>query len=199
LALGLSGCAGGDRPDPETLLDQAFSRSSLLAGGVGPTTVEVASLGFRDRVLEAREVAVAASTHRELLEALASSASSDGAAIGLVSLASDLETGERGEVNGVEAWPVSGTIETGDLLEALREADGAGLGQDLGVGGRDSLERTLRGVGFEAWISTDTEALERLDLTVELDDPGNALPPSRIRFRLDATRDAARVEDNGVQ
>jgi hypothetical protein len=57
----------------------------------------------------------------------------------------------------------------------------------------------LRGVGFEAWISTDTEALERLDLTVELDDPGNALPPSRIRFRLDATRDAARVEDNGVQ
>jgi hypothetical protein len=42
-------------------------------------------------------------------------------------------------------------------------------------------------------------ALDGLDLTVELDDPGNALPPSRIRFRLDATRDAARVEDNGVQ
>lgn len=196
LALLPAGCSDGDRPDPEALLDRAFSRSSLLAGEPGPTTVEVASLGFRDRVLQVREVPVTAGTRREILEALASGPSSEGAALGLVSLAGDLETGERGEVAGVESYPVSGTIETGALLRALEEGGGTGVEDDLGIGGPDPLGETLEGVEFTAWVAERSGDLERLDLVVELDDPGNALPPSRLRFRLDDPVDAAGVEDN---
>lgn len=190
LALIASGCSGGERPDPGKLLDRAFARDSLLSGGVGPTTVEVASLGYEDRVLEVREVPVAPSTHREILEALASGPGSEGAAIGLVSLARDLDTGAQGEVDGVEVWPVSGRIETDDLLEALEQGGGSGVGRDLGLGGEESLRQSLAGVDFTASVSDQGEDLIRLDLTIALDDPGNSLPPTRIRFRLDTARPA---------
>lgn len=157
----------------------------------------MSSLGFRDRILQARTVPVPAATRREILEALASGPSSEGAALGLVSLAGNLETGERGEVAGVEAYPVSGTIETGALIRALEKGGAVRVEDDFGIGGPDSLRETLEGVGFTAWVAAGSGELERLDLVVALDDPGNSLPPSRLRFRLDEPVDAARVEDNG--
>lgn len=180
-----AGCVGSDPPDPRTLLDSAFAREALTRGPVGPASVEVANLGFGDRVLEARIVPVTAPTHRRLLEVLASDRSGEGAATGLASLADDLETGKGGEVSGVEVYPVRGTIETGDLIAALEEGGGSQVGEDLGVGGVASLRKGLRSVEFTAWVSKAGSRLERLDLTIALDDPGNALPPSRIRFRLD--------------
>ena len=195
LVLIASACSGEVRPEPEDLLDRAFSRISLSPADAGPTAVEVASLGFRDRVLEAREVPVSARTHREILDALSSGPGSEGAAIGIVSVARDLETGARGEVAGVESWPVSGTIETGDLLEALARGGGEVAGE-LGVGGIEVLGESLVGVAFTAWVSAGEDRLERLDLVVELDDPGNALPPSRLRFRLDEASSAAERQDN---
>ena len=147
--------------------------------------MEVANLGFGGRVLEARIVPVATSTHREILRTLSSGPSGEGATTGLVSLAEDLETGRGGEVGGVEAYPVNGTIETEDLVEAVEGDNGGDVGRDLGVGDLQALRKELRSVEFTAWVSKVEERLERLDLILALDDPGNALPPSRIRFRLD--------------
>ena len=179
-----AGCSGDEPPDPRTLVDRAFARDSLLEGPIGPTSVEVANLGFGGRPLEVRSVPVDAPTHREILRLLSSGSSGEGAATGLVSLAGDLETGEGGEVGGIEAYLVSGTIETADLVGAL-EGGGGEVGEELGVDDLESLREGLQSVGFTAWISKREQRLERLDLILTLDDPGNALPPSRIRFRLD--------------
>lgn len=184
VALLVAGCSGEEFPDPRGLVDRAFAREALLDGPVGPASVEVANLGFGDRILEARIVPVDAPTHREILRLLSSDSSGEGAATGLVSLAGGLETGEGGEVGGVEAYPVSGMIETGDLVDAV-EGAGADVGEDLGVEDVKSLRQGLESVEFTAWVSKDEEKLERLDLVLALDDPGNSLPPSRIRFRLD--------------
>ena len=142
-------------------------------------------------MLDARQVPVSAGTHREILDALASGSSSEGAAIGLISLADDLKTGDPAEVAGVEAWPVSGTIESDDLLDAVSEG-GGDVTDELGLGDREALGDGggLVGVGFTAWVSVGEERLERLDVVIELDDPENALPPSRLRFRLDTDLDA---------
>lgn len=189
--LPLAGCGGGSGPDPQQVLETALSRESLLSPPVGEAEVEVASLGFEDRVLESRLLAIDRDTNESLREALAGSAtdpSSDGGDPGLTGLIDDLSAEDSGELDGVEVDRVSGSIDVDRLLERIRplaEQPGAGESESIpGVGELDQLEDTLVAAGFELFAAEADGSLERFDLILSLDDPANALPPSRIRFSL---------------
>ncbi len=189
--LPLAGCGGGSDPDPRQVLDTALSRESLLSPPIGDAEVEVASLGFEDRVLESRLLAIDRDTNESLREALAGSAtdaSGQGGDPGLGGLIEDLSAGDSGEIDGVEVDRVSGSIAVDRLLGQIRpltEQPGAGESESIpGVGELDQLENTLVGAEFELFASEDDGSLERFDLILSLDDAENALPPSRIRFSL---------------
>ena len=189
--LPLTGCGGGSDPDPRQVLETALSRESLLSPPIGDAEVEVASLGFEDRVLESRLLAIDRDTNESLRDALAGSAtdtSGEGGAPGLAGLIEDLSAGDSGEIDGVGVDRVSGSIAVDRLLNQVRpltEQPGAGESESIpGVGELDQLEDTLVAAEFDLFAAEDDGSLERFDLTLSLDDPGNALPPSRIRFSL---------------
>lgn len=183
----LVGCSGSETVDPEQVVRTALERKALLDRPVGPTEVEVASLGFNDAVLNRRQVAIDADTHRDVLRALAG-VPGDRGEPGLVGLARDLEFGEAdggaalaGDGEGLDA--VTGRIEAGDLVAALRRSGAEGSGLEA-VGG---VDRNLIRADFALYTLGPDRDFRGLDLILVQDDPGNALPPSRIRFRLAAT------------
>lgn len=190
----LSGCGSGSDPDPQQVLDTALSRQSLLAPPVATAEVEVASLGFEDAVLDRRLLAIDADTNRIVREALAGSATGNGGERddpGLAGLIDDLATGSATELDGVEVDSVTGSIDVTGLIGRIRplaESPGARGSADIpGVGELDQLEQSLVAAGFELFSNTGDGSLERFDLILSLDDPENALPPSRIRFSLTDT------------
>jgi len=189
------GCSGEPAANPEEVLGAALDRKSLLAPPVGPAEVEVASLGFNDAVLKERTIAIDSSTHRDVLMALAG-ATGDRREPGLVGLARDLRFGEADPGSGVEPDgdrldSVTGTIEAGDLIDALAVA-GAARGEIEGLGG---VDRNLVRAEFTVYTEGREYEFRGLDLILVQDDPENALPPSRIRLRLPASdRDRAGPE-----
>lgn len=182
----LTGCSGGEDADPEQVIRTALEREALLNRPVGPTEVEVASLGFNDAVLDQRQVAIDAGTHRDVLRVLAG-VPGDRGEPGLVGLARDLkfseaDVGAPPPDDGQRLDAVTGRIEARDLVAALRRsgADGSGL---EAVGG---VDRNLVEADFALYTVGPDRDFRGLDLILVQDDPGNALPPSRIRFRLPA-------------
>ena len=53
-----------------------------------------------------------------------------------------------------------------------------------GPGELERLGETRTAAGFDLYSAVGDSRLERLDLTLAVDDPDNALPPTRIRFSL---------------
>jgi len=183
-------CGGGSDSDADQVLETALSRESLLAPPVGRAEVEVASLGFEDAVLESRRLAVDRDTNEEIREALAGSAdpAADGGDPGLAALIDDLSLEGSEELGGVEVDRVGGTLDVDALIERIRpiaEQPGAEDSEVIpGVGEINQLEDTLAGAAFELFAAKADGSLERFDLILSIDDPGNALPPSRVRFSL---------------
>jgi hypothetical protein len=182
------GCGGGSDTDPQQVLDTALSRESLLAPPVGPAEVEVASLGFEDAVLDRQVLRVDRETHVAVLEALAGS-NDGGGDLGLATVIEDLSAEDQAELDGVEVRRVSGSIDVKGLVDQIRPLsesrnDSGSPDEIPGIGQLDQLERSLVAADFELFAREDDGSLERFDLILALDDPGNSLPPSRIRFSL---------------
>lgn len=188
LLVPLSGCDGGSDTDPRQVLDTALSRESLLAPPVGPADVEVASLGFQDAVLDRQILRIDRETHVAVLEALAGSNEGD-EDLGLATVIENLAAEEPLELDGVEVERVSGSIDVEGLIEQIRplsesQEEGEASEEIPGVGELNQLEQSLVAADFELFADRSDGSLERFDLILALDDPGNSLPPSRIRFSL---------------
>gem|GEM_PF-1350382 len=188
LLLPLSGCGGGSNADPQQLLDTALSSESLLAPPVGPAEVEVASLGFRDAVLDRQILRIDRETNVAVLEALAGSNEGD-EDLGLATVIGNLSAEDPTELDGVEVERVSGSIDVEGLIDEIRplaesQGEGGGSEEIPGVGQLNQLEKSLVAADFELFADAGDGSLERFDLILALDDPGNSLPPSRIRFSL---------------
>ncbi|MCB0871246.1 MAG: hypothetical protein KDB52_10470 [Solirubrobacterales bacterium] len=176
-----SGC-GSDDPDPADELDRVLTRENLSGFGSGPEgplggLVKVQALGFEDRVLEERQVVATPEVMSDIRGAL-------GADSGLRELADDLEFEGTEQVAGVGTNHLSGTIDVGGLARALREAGADRLGSLAGVDPEVDLEETLTKAEFDLYSGEEDGTIRRLDLTLSLDDPDNALPATRIRFSL---------------
>jgi len=210
ILLPLPGCGGESESDPQQVLDTALNRESLLGTPVAPAEVEVASLGFNDAVLDSRRLAISAETNRTIREALAGSASGEagkgpdegegaeaggGPEQGLAGLIDGLGAGEATVLDGAEVESVTGSIDVDGLIESVRPLaegpGGEGSAEIPGVGELDRLQQTLVAAEFELFAAGNDGSLERFDLILSFDDPGNALPPSRIRFSLTDTSPGA--------
>lgn len=181
LPLALTGC-GEEDPEPTTVLDRALSRTNLAEFGAGAGnqaggTVAVQSLGYEDRVLGQRQVAAGPEVISGLKEALGSSS-------GLRSLVEDLAWEGEEEIAGLTVNRVSGQLDVAGMARALNQAGGSDVGRIAGLDGAADLEETLSDASFDLYAGKDDGVLRRLDLTLALDDPDNALPPTRIRFSL---------------
>lgn len=188
-ATGLSaaGCGGDAAPDPESVIASTLGPGSPGAGAGETARITVESLGFEDSVLDSRTVPVPADAYAAIRQALA-----DRGDAALPSLFRDLASEGTAEVDGVETDHVSGSIDVSRLVRRLSRLDrsGAGLPDAGGVpalGDLERLEQTLTAAEFDLFSATGDHRLERLDLTLSIDDPDNALPPTRIRFSLTGT------------
>lgn len=170
----IAGC-GQDRPDPQTVLKRTLAPERLNSA-MPEATVLVQSLGYEDRVLEERGLEVPAAALDEIRGALGDSNE------GFRDLATGLEDEGTAEVGGVETDHVSGELDTAALADALEGSEQTSVGR-LGLPGAD-LSRNLVAADFDLYSGTADGVLRRLDLTLALDDPDNALPPTRIRFSL---------------
>jgi hypothetical protein len=201
----LTACGGGSDADPQEVLDTALSSESLFSAPVGDAEVEVASLGFEDAVLESRVLAIDRDTNETIREALAGSATESsgsagsgnagnadsggaGRGAGLSALIGNLSTEGPANLDGVEVERVTGSIDVDQLVDRIRPLTEQPGAQDSdaipGVGQLDQLENSLVAAEFELFAAETDGSLERFDLILALDDPENALPPSRIRFSL---------------
>ena len=181
---GATGCGGEDSPDPETVIRSTLNPANLDQGSDATAQITVESLGFEDRVLDSRTLPVPADAYAAIGRALA-----DRGDAGLSSLFRDLSSEGTAEVSGAETDHVSGTIDVDRLVRRLSRfnrsgADAGGVGRVPGPGELERLGETLTAAGFDLYSAVDDRRLERLDLTLAIDDPDNALPPTRIRFSL---------------
>ncbi len=170
----IAGC-GAESPDPDTVLERSLA-PERLATAFPEAGVTVQSLGYEDRVLEERRLAVPDHVLREIRAALADSNE------GFRDLADGLEYVGTAEIGGEETDHISGELDTVALADAL-DGSSAASPDAIGLPGSD-LDQTLVGAGFDLYSGTADDVLRRLDLTLSLDDPDNALPPTRIRFSL---------------
>lgn len=183
LALPLAFVACGESdPDPTTVLDRALSRSNLAGFAINEDgrdggIVSVQALGYEDRVLDQRQVAAGPRVMSELRAAL-------GSGSGLRRLVDDLEYEGEAPVEEAATDHISGQLEVAGLARALKEAGGDEVGSLAGLDGSADLEKTLTSAEFDLYAGQDDGVIRRLDLTLALDDPDNALPPTRIRFSL---------------
>jgi hypothetical protein len=130
-------------------------------------------------------------TNVAVLEALAGSNQGD-EDLGLATVIEDLSSEEPIELDGVEVERVSGSIDVEGLIDQIRPLaeieDRGGASEEIpGVGELDQLEQSLVAADFELFANEADGSMERFDLILSLDDPGNSLPPSRIRFSLTAS------------
>lgn len=176
-----AGC-GESEPDPATVLDRALTLQNLSrfaqdADGPGSGVVAVQALGYEDRVLSERQVAAEREVMSEIRQAL-------GAESGLRALVEDLEYHGQDVVNGVVVEHVSGELGAEALARALARAGADDVSALADLDPDSGLEDALAGADFDLYAGSDDGVIRRLDLTLALDDPDNALPPSRIRFSL---------------
>ena len=172
---------GSSEPDPSTVLDRALTPEHLAGFGSGPNgsgggVVRVEALGFEDRILEERKVDASPGVMSRIRDAL-------GADNGLRILVDEIRYEGEVTVDGLETERISGQLDVPGLARALKESGAGDVGQVAGVAGKD-LENSLSSADFDLYADRDTGSLQRLDLTLALDDPDNALPPTRIRFSL---------------
>ncbi len=170
----IAGC-GAEDPDPEPVLERTLA-PKRLASAIPEASVKVQSLGYEDRVLEERGLEVPATALKQLRAALSDSSQ------GFRDLVLGLEYDGTTEIEGVETDHLSGRLDT-DALAAAVGKDGTGVAERFALPGSD-LERSLVEAEFDLYSGTGDSVLRRLDLTLSLDDPDNALPPTRIRFSL---------------
>ncbi len=181
VALSLAGC-GDDAPDPGDVLDRALTRENLSSFGNGPDgpaggVVAVQALGAEDRVLEEREVPASPAVMTDIRDAL-------GADNGLRGMVRNLEYEGTEQVISVETSHVSGGLEVEDLAQALEDAAGDEVSGLAGIENDTGLENSLTAATFDLYSGKEDGTIRRLDLTLAFDDPGNALPATRIRFSL---------------
>ena len=182
LLLVVAGC-GNDEPDPGQVLDRALTRENLSGFADGPDgprggVVTVTALGFGDAVLEERRLKAGPSDLTAIREALGSSDS------GLRSLVEGLSLEADEQIDGITANHVSGDLATGELADALTDAGAGDVGSLAGVRQQRGLDETLADADFDLYVGEEDGVIRRLDLTLSLDDPDNALPATRIRFSL---------------
>ena len=180
-SLVMQACGSSD-PDPATILDRALTREHLSSfgnGSGGPTggIVSVEALGYEDRVLDERKVAADPQVMSDIRSALGSDS-------GLRGLVGDLRYDGTEEVSGFGTDHISGELDVAGLARALEAAGGGEVGQIAGVKTGSSLEDSLVSADFDLYAGQQDGDIRRLDLTLALDDPDNALPPARIRFSL---------------
>jgi hypothetical protein len=188
----LAGCGDDDSPDPESVVRSTLNPSSPSAGADADARVVVESLGFGDRVLDSRTVPVDAGEYEALRRAL--SVRGEG---GLASLLRDLSWEGTEQLDGVSTDHVAGSIDVEGLVRKLGRLDASGAapaGALPGLSDLQRLEKSLVGAGFDLYSATGDRRLERLDLTLAVDDPDNALPPTRIRFSLTVDRPSENAE-----
>jgi hypothetical protein len=181
LLLAFGGC-GGSEPDPEQVLDRALTLENLAEFGRGQDgpaggVVEVEALGYEDRVLQEQSVKADPSVITQIRDALGSDS-------GLRGLLGDLEYDGEADLSGTETDHVSGELEVAGLARALDDAGGSGIGRLAGVDKGIDLEKTLTSAEFDLYAGQNDSVIRRVDLTLAIDDPDNALPPTRIRFSL---------------
>lgn len=186
LPLALGAC-GNDDPDPTTVLDRALSRSNLaqFAAGQGEAgqgereagMVAVQALGHQDRVLDERRVAAGPRVMSELTQAL-------GSGSGLRKLVDNLAYDGVTTTGGTATDHISGQLDVAGMARALKDAGGDEVGSLAGIDGPPDLEKSLHSADFDLFAGQEDGVIRRLDLTLALDDPDNALPPTRIRFSL---------------
>lgn len=181
LLAGQTGCGESD-PDPATVLDRALTGEKLAGFGSGPQgsaggVVAVEALGYGDRVLDERRVVATPAVMAQVKAGL-------GADSGLRGLAEDLRYDGTENVSGSETDHISGQLDVEKLGRALGGSRGEGLGALAGVPDEAALRNSLASADFDLFAGSDDGVIRRLDLTLALDDPDNALPPTRIRFSL---------------
>lgn len=182
LFAGVAGC-GDSEPDASGVLDRALTRGKLAGFGASPDgssrggVVAVQALGYEDGILDERRVGAPPAVMDEIRAAL-------GADSGLRGLAGDLAYEGTTTVDGVDTDHISGSLEVAGLAAALEEAGADEVGSLAGVERGRALGETLAGARFDLYAGREDGVIRRLDLTLSLDDPDNALPPTRIRFSL---------------
>jgi hypothetical protein len=177
LPVAFAACGNSD-PDPATVLDRALTPAHLSGfGGGSGGVVAVQALGYEDRVLDQRKVEASPAVMGQIRDAL-------GADNGLRTLVQDLRYEGNQTLGGVETDHISGDLDVTGLAKALKQAGGGEVGRVAGVAAGTDLEDSLSEAEFDLFADADSAAIRRLDLTLALDDPSNALPPTRIRFSL---------------
>jgi hypothetical protein len=172
-----AGCGDEPAADPQTVITNAFDDDRTAGDPVG-ATVEVASLGYEDRILESRLLSIDPDTYVQVREAITGG--------GLLGLAENIETAGTEDLDGTQVDHVTGEFDVTRLIDELESASAKlGAGSSLpGFGELDELRKTLVAADFDLYAESGTGTFEQLDLTLSLDDRQNALPPTRIRFSL---------------
>ncbi|MBK5232685.1 MAG: hypothetical protein JJE13_06855 [Thermoleophilia bacterium] len=183
-ALFAAGCGDEEPPaDPQQVIETAFPDEGIAAGATVSATVEVASIGYEDRVLESRTLTVDPETYAEVREAITGAG---GRGEGLFGLAEGIETVGTEDLDGTEVDHVTGDFDVKKLVDQLESASQeVGAAASLpGVDELDELRDKLVAAQFDLYAQSGDGAFEQLDLTLSIDDRENASPPTRIRFSL---------------
>lgn len=195
----LAAC-GQEDPSPESILSRTLTPAGLAAGKLDGAVVRVQSLGYEDRVLKERTVAVPDPVLAGLRRGLA-----DGGE-GFRRLIRDLRYRGKSEVAGWETDHLSGRLDLDGLKGALGQEDVSGILGGAGVTGGDGTDpavpgpagvESLVGADFDLYSGVTDSAMRQLDLTLALGDTDNALPPVRIRFILTGESADNGAEQNG--
>lgn len=135
------------------------------------------ALGYGDGVLDERRIQATPEVMGEIRDGL-------GGDSGLRGLVDDLEFTGTGDVDGVAVEEITGNLDVTGLADALERVGAGDVNELAGVESGKSLRGSLTEASFDLYASREQGNIERLDLTLSLDDPDNALPPVRIRFSL---------------
>jgi len=188
-ALFAAGC--GDEPapaDPQQVIETAFPDGNGSAPATTSASVEVASIGYQDSVLESRTLAVDPRTYAQVTTAIGGAG---GKSDGLFGLAENVKSVGTEDLDGTEVDHVTGDFNVKKLvgqLESASEGVGDAAAAALpGVGELAELREKLVGATFDLYAQSGDGSFERLDLTLSIDDRENASPPTRIRFSLTET------------
>lgn len=184
-AIVVAGC--GDEPpsaNPQQVIETAFPNGAPAAQATRSAKVEVASIGFEDRVLDSRTLDVNPKTYAEVRKAITGAGGRGG---GLFGLAENIETVGTEDLDGTEVDHVTGDFDVKQLVGQLESASrraGAAAVSLPGVGQLTELRDKLVGAKFDLYAQSGDGTFDQLDLTLSIDDRENASPPTRLRFTL---------------
>jgi len=171
-----TGCGGeSPAPEPQPVMDRALTPESLETA-LPAATVAVQSLAADDSVLQQQVLRVPGPVLNRLRHGLGRSGQ------GFAGLVRELAWRGRPEVDGVATDHITGRLDPHALAQAARRVAGRdGFSRGLST---DTLGEGVAEARFDLYADRSDGGLERLDLTLALDHPDNASPPTRIRFSL---------------